>query len=130
VDPNRREALISAAVERVGGPDAVRDAMLPQQRADGTTLKWSAVCCDRAFGTDVSDPVFSGWLRLACTPVREIKAAVTPPGEDRGGRRRGGRQDGPRRGFDRPNDRGSREDIANYGSDGPLRTRLHIPGLS
>ena len=38
-------------------------------------MKWSAVCCEKAEGLKPGDPVFKAWVRLAATPVREVKAA-------------------------------------------------------
>ena len=68
----------------------MREALAPKQRADGQTMKWSAVCCDAAQGLPAGDPVFTAWARLAVTPVREIKGLVDPRDRDgRGGR--GGR---------------------------------------
>ena len=93
-------------------------------------MKWSAVCCERAEGLKPGDPVFQAWVRLAATPVREVKAVTAPPREDRGPRRGGrrdgrGRQDrGPR--DDRP---AGREELAALGRDGALRRQVRIVGL-
>ena len=80
-----------AAVERVGGDEAVREALAPKQRSDGQTMKWSAVCCDAAQGLPAGDPIFTAWARLAVTPVREIKGLVDPRDRDGRGGGRGGR---------------------------------------
>ncbi len=120
----RRTARIAAALDRIGA-DAVRDALRPQQRADGTPMKWSAVCCERANGEAAGSPGFNGWARLAATPVREIKAALGDSAPRRPPRQRDRRAgDGDRR------DDVSRRDIDQYGSDGQLRSRITIPGLS
>ena len=124
------QARLVAAVERVGGPEAVREALSPPRREDGQTMKWSAVCCERAEGLKPGDPVFQAWVRLAATPVREVKAVTSPPREDRprrgGGRRNegGGRGRGPR--DDRP---AGREELAALGRDGALRRQVRIVGL-
>jgi hypothetical protein len=126
----RVQARLVAAVERVGGAEAVREALSPPRREDGQTMKWSAVCCERAEGLKPGDPVFQAWVRLAATPVREVKAVTSPPREDRprrgGGRRNegGGRGRGPR--DDRP---AGREELAALGRDGALRRQVRIVGL-
>ncbi len=135
-----------AAVERVGGDEAVREALAPKQRSDGQTMKWSAVCADAAQGLSPGDPVFTAWARLAVTPVREIKSLVDP--RDRDGRgRRGGGPGGPGgrrgggggggRGGDRPwRDRGDSggsagaEDMRQHGRDGSFKTRIRIIDMS
>jgi hypothetical protein len=128
----RAQARLVAAVERVGGAEVVREALNPQRRDDGQTQKWSAVCCDRAVGLKPGDPVFQAWVRLASTPVREVKSVTMPPREDRG-RSGGGRRDGQRgrsnRG-DRPA-RGSASggDMAALGRDGSFRPTVRIIGL-
>ena len=110
----RVQARLVAAVERVGGPEAVREALSPPRREDGQTMKWSAVCCERAEGLKPGDPVFQAWVRLAATPVREVKAVTQPPREDRGPR------------DDRP---AGREELAALGRDGALRRQVRIIGL-
>ncbi|MEO8690806.1 MAG: hypothetical protein ABI611_21645, partial [Solirubrobacteraceae bacterium] len=126
----RVQARLVAAVERVGGAEAVREALSPPRREDGQTMKWSAVCCEKAEGLKPGDPVFQAWVRLAATPVREVKAVASPPREDRprrgGGRRNegGGRGRGPR--DDRP---AGREELAALGRDGALRRQVRIVGL-
>ena len=96
--PGRAQARVRAAVERVGGEEAVREALAPKERPDGQTMKWSAVCADAAFGLSPGDPVFTAWARLAVTPVREIKSLVDPRGERDGRGRRGGQRGGGRGG--------------------------------
>ena len=134
-----------AAVERVGGDDAVREALAPKQRSDGQTMKWSAVCADAAQGLSPGDPVFTAWARLAVTPVREIKSLVDPRDRDGRGRGRGGGPGGRRqgggggggRGGDRPwRDRGDSggyagaEDMRQHGRDGSFKTRIRIIDMS
>ena len=73
------------------------EALKPKQREDGETMKWSSVCCEQAQGVKPGDPTFTAWVRLAATPVRDVKAIVNPRGADDRGRRgrgRGGRQGG------------------------------------
>jgi hypothetical protein len=127
----RVQARLVAAVERVGGPDAVREALSPPRREDGQTMKWSAVCCERAEGLKPGDPVFQAWVRLAATPVREVKAVTQPPREDRGPRRGGGRRDGRGRQDRGPRDDrpAGREELAALGRDGALRRQVRIIGL-
>ncbi|HEX8102470.1 MAG TPA: hypothetical protein VF533_07660, partial [Solirubrobacteraceae bacterium] len=96
--PARAQAVLAAAIERVGGAERVREALQPKQDDKGEPKKWAAVCCDAAEGLPPGDPVFLAWVKLASTPVREIKAQVRPPREERQGRGRGG----PRRGGPRP----------------------------
>jgi hypothetical protein len=59
-------------------------------------MKWSSVCAEQAQGHKPGDPVFTAWVRLAATPVRDVKAIVNPRdrGDDRRGRGRGRRQGG------------------------------------
>ena len=124
------QARLVAAVERVGGPEAVREALSPPRREDGQTMKWSAVCCERAEGLKPGDPVFQAWVRLAATPVREVKAVTQPPREDRGPRRGGGRRDGRRQDRGPRDDRpAGREELAALGRDGSLRRQVRIIGL-
>ena len=62
------------------------EALQPKQREDGETMKWSSVCCEQAQGVKPGDPTFTAWVRLAATPVRDVKAIVNPRGaDDRGG---------------------------------------------
>ena len=111
----------------------MREALSPPRREDGQTMKWSAVCCERAEGLKPGDPVFQAWVRLAATPVREVKAVTAPPREDRGPRRGGGGRGGGGRGGggrgprdDRP---AGREELAALGRDGALRRQVRIVGL-
>jgi len=130
-------ARIAAAIERVGGPEVVQEALAPKTDEQGERKKWALVCCDAAQGSSPGDPTFGAWLRLAATPVREIKNHLPQPVDERrsgrGGRGRpggsprdggrGGRGDrerGPQR--DRPN----REDMANYARGGRLTTKVRI----
>ena len=125
--------------DSVGGDESVREALAPKQRADGQTMKWSAVCCDAAQGLSAGDPVFTAWARLAVTPVREIKGLVDPRDRDgrggRGGPRRGGGGGG---GGDRPwRDRGQggggyagAEDMRQHGRDGSFKSRIRIIDMS
>src|ERR671923_3869 len=91
----RAQARLVAAIERVGGPEAVREALQPKRREDGETMKWSSVCAEQAQGVKPGDPIFTAWVRLAATPVRDVKAIVNPRGrdDDRRGRGRGRRSD-------------------------------------
>lgn len=127
----RSQARLVAAVERVGGPDVVREALSPQRREDGQNQKWSAVCCDRAVGLKPGDPVFQAWVRLASTPVREVKSVAAPPREDR--QRRGARRNDQRGRSDRQErpSRGSASggDMAALGRDGSFRPSVRIIGL-
>jgi hypothetical protein len=54
-------------------------------------MKWSSVCAEQAQGVKPGDPTFTAWVRLAATPVRDVKAIVNPRTRDDGGRGRGGR---------------------------------------
>ena len=99
----RAQARLAAAIERVGGPEAVLEALQPKRRDDGETMKWSSVCAEQAQGVKPGDPTFTAWVRLAATPVRDVKAIVNPrPAYDqrggRGGRGRGGQGGGGRGG--------------------------------
>jgi hypothetical protein len=135
----RAQARLVAAIERVGGAEAVLEALQPKRRDDGETMKWSSVCAEQAQGHRPGDPIFTAWVRLAATPVRDVKAIVNPRGRDddrRGGRRgrggggnyRGGGGYGGGRG-DR-GDRGGRgarrEDIESHGRDGSFRSSVRI----
>ncbi len=134
-----------AAVERVGGDEAVRGALAPKQRPDGQTMKWSAVCCDAAQGLSPGDPVFTAWARLAVTPVREIKGLVAPRDRDRDGRgRRGGQRRGGGQGGQGGQGGGGRgqwrdrgeggsagaEELRQHGRDGALKSRMRIVDMS
>ena len=129
------QARLVAAVERVGGADAVREALSPPRREDGQTMKWSAVCCERAEGLKPGDPVFQAWVRLAATPsarsrpsprrrartaaraaAAEAAAAVDAAAVAAG---RGPRDDRP----------AGREELAALGRDGALRRQVRIVGL-
>ena len=59
-------------------------------------MKWSSVCAEQAQGVKPGDPIFTAWVRLAATPVRDVKAIVNPRrrDDDRRGRGRGRRQGG------------------------------------
>jgi hypothetical protein len=146
----RAQARLVAAIERVGGHEAVREALQPKRREDGETMKWSSVCAEQAQGHKPGDPVFTAWVRLAATPVRDVKAIVNPRTRDddrrrgRGGRRsqggggggggyRGGGQGGGGGGYrgDRPDrdDRGRparREELETHGRDGSFRSSVRI----
>jgi hypothetical protein len=150
----RAQARLAAAIERVGGPEAVLEALQPKRRDDGETMKWSSVCAEQALGVKPGDPTFTAWVRLAATPVRDVKAIVNPrPAYDdrrgRGGRGRGGpggRGGGGGRGgqgggggyrggggrYDR-GDRGGggagRGDVEQHGRDGSFRSSVRIIGL-
>src|SRR5206468_2051284 len=97
--PVSRPRLL-AAIDRVGGPEAVRQALRPQQDEQGKPLKWAASCCEAARGLKPGDPAYTAWLRLAATPVREVKGLVDDrsPDERRGRRGGGPRRDRPREG--------------------------------
>jgi hypothetical protein len=134
----RAQARLVAAIERVGGAEAVREALQPKRRDDGETMKWSSVCAEQAQGHRPGDPVFTAWVRLAATPVRDVKAIVNPRrDDDRRGRRgrrsdgggyRGGRSDGGGYRGDR-SDRGRparREELETHGRDGSFRSSVRI----
>ena len=65
-------------------------------------MKWSSVCAEQAQGVKPGDPTFTAWVRLAATPVRDVKAIVNPRGRDddrrggRGGTAAAGRRRRPR----------------------------------
>jgi hypothetical protein len=145
--PARRQARLAAAIERVGGPETVRQALQPKRDDDGQPKKWAVVCCDASLGLKPGDPTFNAWVRLAATPVREIKGLVRPDEGERGGGRRGGpgRGRGPRRegaesgggrggGRRQGGDRGprrervSREDLEGA-QDGTFKPTIRIIGL-
>jgi hypothetical protein len=127
----RAQARLVAAIERVGGHEVVLAALQPKRREDGETMKWSSVCAEQAAGVKPGDPVFTAWVRLAATPVRDVKAIVNPRGaDDRGGRRgRGGGGRG-RSGGDRGERGGGggarREELATHGRDGSFRSSVRI----
>ena len=142
----RAQARLVAAIERVGGAEAVREALQPKRREDGETMKWSSVCAEQAQGVKPGDPIFTAWVRLAATPVRDVKAIVNPRdrGDDRRGRGRGrGRQSGGGGGGgggyrggggggyrgDSDRDRGRparREELEEHGRDGSFRSSVRI----
>jgi hypothetical protein len=78
------------------------------------------VCCDASLGLKPGDPTFNAWVRLAATPVREIKGIVRPEDEGRRGGRRGA--GGPPRGRRREGDGAPRRD--DRGPRGPRRERV------
>jgi hypothetical protein len=127
-------ARVSAAIERVGGPEVIKEALKPKQDEKGQPMKWAAVCAQSAEGLKPGDPLFNAWVRLAATPVREVKAQLPRPAEQErsardkgvarrsgGGQRSGGRGDRPRR-----DDRPSRQEYASHGQDGSLRKSIRI----
>jgi len=137
----RAQARLVAAIERVGGHEAVLEALQPKRREDGETMKWSSVCCEQAQGVKPGDPTFTAWVRLAATPVRDVKAIVNPRGANERGRRgRGGRgrqgqgqggggggyRGGGYRGDDRGGRGGGREDLEAHGRDGSFRSSVRI----
>jgi len=138
----RAQARLVAAIERVGGAEAVREALQPKRREDGETMKWSSVCAEQAQGIKPGDPIFTAWVRLAATPVRDVKAIVNPRGrdDDRRGRGRGrGRSDrgggggyrggggGGRGEGDRERGRPARrEELEEHGRDGSFRSSVRI----
>ncbi len=144
----RDQARLVAAIERVGGPDVIRQALQPKRDEAGKPLKWAAVCCEASQGLKPGDPSFLAWVRLAATPVREIKTKVPDDRPERGGRGGGRGTGGPRRdgggqqggggfrGGPRRDDRGSREGRASredmamakaYG--GRVGAKIVIPGF-
>ena len=150
----RAQARLAAAIERVGGPEAVLEALQPKRRDDGETMKWSSVCAEQAQGVKPGDPTFTAWVRLAATPVRDVKAIVNPRGRDddrrgrRGGRRGGGQQGGGygggrgggqggygggrgggRDGRYGGGGGGGRGDVEQHGRDGSFRSSVRIIGL-
>jgi hypothetical protein len=142
----RAQARLAAAIERVGGAEAVLEALQPKRRDDGETMKWSSVCAEQAQGTKPGDPTFTAWVRLAATPVRDVKAIVNPRvrGDDRRGRggrgrRGGGGGGGGFRGGGGGGYRGDRDrqgggsagrgDVEQHGRDGSFRSSVRIIGL-
>ena len=109
-------------------------------------MKWSSVCAEQAQGVKPGDPIFTAWVRLAATPVRDVKAIVNPRGARRrpprrprrlprrqggGGRRCGGGRRRPRRparGAAAATARG-RGDIEQHGRDGAFSSSVRIIGL-
>jgi hypothetical protein len=100
-------------------------------------MKWSSVCAEEAQGHKPGDPVFTAWVRLAATPVRDVKAIVNPRRENDRGRGRGrGRQGGGyqgggggyrggRDGYDRGRP-ARREELEAHGRDGSFSSRVRI----
>ena len=129
-------ARVTAAIERVGGAEVIKEALKPKQDEKGQPLKWAAVCAQAAEGLKPGDPVFNAWVRLAATPVREVKGQLPRPepergsgrpGEAGGGRRPGGpRPGGDRGGRPRRDDRPSRQEYASHAQDGSLRKSIRI----
>ena len=129
------------------------EALQPKRRDDGETMKWSSVCAEQAQGVKPGDPTFTAWVRLAATPVRDVKAIVNPrPAYDqrggRGGRGRGGQGGGGRggqggggyggggggggrggRGDYRGGGGAGRGDVEQHGRDGSFRSSVRIIGL-
>ena len=119
------------------------EALQPKRRDDGETMKWSSVCCEQAQGVKPGDPTFTAWVRLAATPVRDVKAIVNPRGAGRPRPARPRRRTRPtaaaavtaaataaavatatRR---RPRRRGAgRGDIESHGRDGSFRSSVRI----
>ena len=130
-----RPRLISA-IDRVGGPEVVKEALAPKQDDEGERLKWAQVCSDASRGLQPGDPAFAAWVRLAATPVREVRGAVNDMlgivDEPRGGHRRGGGRRGggrpPRPGEWGNEGRARPGEVANFGRDGGLRTKIRIVG--
>ena len=132
------------------------EALQPKRRDDGETMKWSSVCAEQAQGVKPGDPTFTAWVRLAATPVRDVKAIVNPrPAYDdrggRGGRGRGGQGGqggqggrggggfrgggygggggrGGRGGYDRGGGGAGRGDVEQHGRDGSFRSSVRIIG--
>jgi len=86
----------------------------------GNPKKWAVVCCDASIGLKPGDPTFNAWVRLAATPVREIKGLVRPDDERDGRGRARGRRGGPRREGGEGRSGGRREG----GDRGPRRERV------
>jgi len=127
-------ARLTAAIERVGGPEVIKEALKPKQDEKGQPLKWAAVCAQAAEGLKPGDPVFNAWVRLAATPVREVKGHLPRPAEQArpagrdSGRRSGGQRggEGGRRDRPRRDDRSNRQEFASHAHDGTLRTSVRI----
>ena len=109
-------------------------------------MKWSSVCAEQAQGVKPGDPTFTAWVRLAATPVRDVKAIVNPrptyENRGRGGRGRGGGGGRPggggygggggrggRGGYDRGGGGAGRGDVEQHGRDGSFRSSVRIIGL-
>ena len=135
------------------------EALQPKRRDDGETMKWSSVCAEQAQGVKPGDPTFTAWVRLAATPVRDVKAIVNPRpayGDNRGrggrgrggggggqggggygggrgggggGGRGGGGRGGGRGGYDRGGGGAGRGDVEQHGRDGSFRSSVRIIGL-
>ncbi|HEV2058991.1 MAG TPA: hypothetical protein VGR11_06515, partial [Solirubrobacteraceae bacterium] len=124
-------ARVAAAIERVGGAEIIKEALKPKQDEKGQPLKWAAVCAQAAEGLKPGDPVFNAWVRLAATPVREVKGQLPRPpqserpsrGGEGGGRRPGAQRSGGRQ---RRDDRPSRSELASHAQDGTLRKSIRI----
>jgi transcription termination factor Rho len=125
-------ARVTAAIERVGGAEVIKEALKPKQDEKGQPLKWAAVCAQSAEGMKPGDPVFNAWVRLAATPVREVKALLPrPPEAERSERGPGaGRRPGAQRsgggGRPRRDDRPNRSEYASHAQDGTLRKSIRI----
>ena len=125
-------ARVTAAIERVGGAEIIKEALKPKQDEKGQPLKWAAVCAQAAEGLKPGDPVFNAWVRLAATPVREVKGLLPRPPESerpsRGGGESGARRPGAQRSGGRPrrDDRPSRSEFASHAQDGTLRKSIRI----
>ena len=123
-------ARVIAAIERVGGAEVIKEALKPKQDEKGQPLKWAAVCAQSAEGMKPGDPVFNAWVRLAATPVREVKGLLPrPPEAERSERGPGGRRPGQQRsggGRPRRDDRPNRSEYASHAQDGKLRTSIRI----
>ena len=124
---------VAAAIQRVGGPEVVWEALAPKRDDEGEPLKWAEVCCRASQGVQPGDPVFLAWVRLAATPVREVKSQLRALAPDRDDGRRDGRRGGRRGGRrdDRPRSGGGgggadRVDLSALARDGSLRTRVRI----
>jgi len=140
--PPVSQARMAAAIQRVGGPEIVEEALRPKMDEQGERKKWALVCCEAAQGRQAGDPEFTAWLRLAATPVREIKASLPVReeqgrggGPGRGGDRgRGGGDRGPGGGPGRGGDRGrpgrgdrvSREELEAFARGGTLTSKVRI----
>ncbi|HEV2787039.1 MAG TPA: hypothetical protein VGV67_11655, partial [Solirubrobacteraceae bacterium] len=125
-------ARVIAAIERVGGAEVIKEALKPKQDEKGQPLKWAAVCAQAAEGMKPGDPVFNALVRLAATPVREVKALLPrPPEAERSERAPGsGRRPGaggrPGGGRPRRDDRPNRSEYASHAQDGTLRKSIRI----
>jgi hypothetical protein len=124
-------ARVTAAIERVGGAEVIKEALKPKQDEKGQPLKWAAVCAQSAEGMKPGEPVFNAWVRLAATPVREVKALLPRPAEaERSERGPGARRPGAQRsgggGRPRRDDRPNRSEYASHAQDGKLRTSIRI----